>query len=1081
MRPLDSARHPYVLSLTPFILGAFILLGIAGAAPQQAGETTSAAASMAPGQAHLSHLEWRNIGPAVTGGRIVEFAVVESDPLTIYAATASSGVWKTTNGGITWNPVFEKENSVALGGIAVARTNPNVVWVGTGEPNARNLRSSSWGDGVYKSEDGGKTWTNKGLTDSLQIGRIRIHPENPDIVYVSAVGPLSANDPQRNAARGLYKTTDGGESWTKVLSVGEKTGVVDVVLDPRDPDTLYAGAWQRERRDWSYVSVGPEGGIFRSTDGGESWQKLASGLPEGEVGRPGITVCDSNPDTVYAIMEGEEGGLYRSLDRGASWELRSDAVSSSMYYGQVICDPQEPDTVYVLGTQFSRSDDGGKTFREDIVGSSVHVDHHALWIDPSNTDRLLLGNDGGIYVSNDRGANWRFVPNMPITQFYTVAVDMQEPFYYVYGGTQDNNSLGGPSGTRNTGGIVNDDWFVTVGGDGFFLQIDPVDRHIVYTESQYGRLTRFDSRTGERRLIQPQAPEGETYRWNWSAPVLLSQHDNKTIYFGAQYLFRSVNRGDAWETISPDLTRAIEYDARYLMSPYGTIRIITESPLDADVIAVGTDDGLIQISGDGGASWQALESFPGVPELAQVSRLALSAHDLQTVYAAFTAHEDWDFRPLLLKSTDQGATWISIAGDLPADQPIRAFAEHPRNPDLLFAGTEFGVFVTFDGGQAWHSLKGNLPTVAIHDMLVHPRENDLVVGTHGRGFWILDQINMLEEISADSLQGGIALFGVRPAMQFNRFNRGKDNQGDTYFRAPNPPDGAILDYWVDPALMQPTGSEADETGGDEDSAEGDAADPGAAGEDEAQPTGPPPIHLDIYDAEGSHVRRLDVPQGKKGSGGHRVIWDMRHASSFAGIEQTGGRRFVAPWVLPGEYAARLAVGDHTATTSILIKPDPMSEMSPADRRTWHDTLVLLEKMAATAQAASTTAEQLAESLASAQKAAASQPGVPVEIEAQIATLSDSTQELQGEISQVSRRVRQSYSSVHASNALPTADQSRIAQESYDTLSEQLASLQTLIEYDLPALQTRLEETGIPWSLGRPLIMPNLSLPAPQRR
>ena len=1071
MRPLDSAHYPYVLPLATFILSAFMLLGTAAATPQQA---VPVAAETVPGQAHLSHLEWRNIGPAVTGGRIVEFAVVESNPLTIYAATASSGVWKTTNGGITWNPVFEKENSVALGGIAVSRTNPNVVWVGTGEPNARNLRSSSWGDGVYKSEDGGKTWTNMGLQDSLQIGRIRIHPEDPDVVYVSAVGPLSANNPERNAARGLFKTIDGGENWTKVLSVSDKTGIVDVVMDPRDPDTLYAGAWQRERRDWSYVNVGPEGGIFRSTDGGESWQKLASGLPEGDVGRPGITVCDSHPDTVYAIFEGEEGGLYRSDDRGASWELRSDEVSSSMYYGQVICDPQEHDTVYVLGTQFSRSEDGGKTFRQDIVGDSVHVDHHALWIDPANTDRLLLGNDGGIYVSNDRGENWHFVPNLPITQFYTVAVDMQEPFYYVYGGTQDNNSLGGPSGTRNTGGIVNDDWYVTVGGDGFFLQIDPVDRHIVYTESQYGRLARFDSRTGERRLIQPQAPEGETYRWNWSAPVLLSQHDNETIYFGAQYLFRSANRGDAWDTISPDLTRAIEYDARYLMSPYGTIRIIAESPLDAHVIAVGTDDGLIQISRDSGESWQALESFPGVPELAQVIRLVLSPHDVQTLYAAFTAHEDFDFRPFLLKSTDAGTTWISIAGDLPADQPIRAFADHPRNPDLLFVGTEFGVFVTFNGGQAWHSLKGNLPTVPIHDMLVHPRENDLVIGTHGRGFWILDQINMLEELSEDTLEGGVALFGVRPAMQFNRFNRGKDNQGDTYFRAPNPPDGAILDYWVDPALMQVAGTDVTES--DEESAGGSTSDSAAASEADTRPSAPARIHLDLYDNEGQHVRRLEVPQGLEGSGAHRVVWDMRHASSFAGLEQAEGRRFVAPWVLPGEYEARLVVGEHETSTPVTIKVDPLSEMRSAERRVWHDTLVLLEKTAATARAASGTAEQLAESVTSAKKAAASQPGVPVEIEAQIASLSDRAQELQGEISQVSRRVSQSYFSVHASNALPTADQSRVAREDYDALAEQLGALRTLIEQDLPALQSLLEEAGVPWSLGRPLIMPSSTLP-----
>ena len=685
----------------------------------------------------LSNLKWRNIGPAVTGGRIIDFAVVETNPKIIYAATASGGAWKSTNAGITWTPVFEKEKTVSIGGIAVAASNPNVVWIGTGEPNARNMRSTSWGDGVYKSEDGGKSWTNMGLPLSQHTGRIVIHPEDENVVYVSCLGSMWGNDPKRNEARGLFKTTDGGKSWTKVLSAGEQAGIVEVVMDPRDPDRLYAGAWHRERRDWSFFNTGTDGGIFRTDDGGANWERLTNGLPGGEIGRVGLTVCRSRPDRLYAVLEGEDGGIFRSDDRGASWEHLGDQPSASMYYGQVRCDPNDPERVYGLETPIYVSDDGGHSFNTDTAREGVHVDHHALWIDPADSDHLLLGNDGGIYISRDRGNNWRFAANLPITQFYTVAVDMQEPFYYVYGGTQDNNSLGGPSGTRNADGIVNDDWAMTVGGDGFFLQIDPKDPSIVYTESQYGRLVRFDTRTGERHLIQPQPPEGERYRWNWSAPILLSQHDRQTIYFAAQYLFRSANRGDRWDTLGPDLTRQIEIDPEHRISDYGTVRVIAESPLDAARIGVGTDDGLVQLTSDGGQTWTKIDRFPGVPERIQVSRLVLSAHRESRVYVCFTAHEDNDFRPFVLMSDDYGESWDTIAGNLPEGGPVRAFAEHPENSELLFAGTEFGIYASISRGNTWVSMKNNLPTVPIHDLLIQSQKNDLVLGTHGRGFWIL--------------------------------------------------------------------------------------------------------------------------------------------------------------------------------------------------------------------------------------------------------------------------------------------------------------------------------------------------------
>ncbi|HET9368850.1 MAG TPA: hypothetical protein VFO19_01330, partial [Vicinamibacterales bacterium] len=480
------------------------------------------------------HLQWRNIGPGATGTRIVDLAVLERDPKVMYVATASSGVWKTVNGGTTWTPTFDREETVSLGGIALSASNPDIVWVSTGEPNMRNLRSTSWGSGAYKSTDAGRTWQQMGLADAQHMGRIAIHPADPNVVFASVLGSLWHHDAKKNGVRGLWKTRDGGRTWRKVLSAGERAGIVDVAIDPSAPDRIYAAAWHRERRDWSFVNVGADGGIYQSTDGGETWTKLGAGLPADPVGRIGISICGSRPATVYAVIEGKTGGVFRSTDAGATWTRRNEMPASSMYYGQVRCDPTDPERVYVLQTQLATSTDGGATFHTNIPGRGVHVDHHALWINPADNTHLVLGNDGGIYQSRDRGETWQFHGQMALTQFYAIAVDLREPFYYVYGGTQDNNSLGGPSATRHSDGIVNDDWYVTTGGDGFSLQIDPTDPSVVFTEAQYGALVRFNPFTGERRRIQPQNPPGQTLRWNWNAPIRLSRHDPRLLYFGSQ-------------------------------------------------------------------------------------------------------------------------------------------------------------------------------------------------------------------------------------------------------------------------------------------------------------------------------------------------------------------------------------------------------------------------------------------------------------------------------------------------------------------------------------------------------------------
>lgn len=831
---------------------------------------------------------WRNIGPAVTGTRTIDFAVVEKDPRVIYAATASSGLWKTADAGITWTPTFDHENTVSIGGVAVSQSDPNIVWVASGEPNMRNLRSTTWGDGVYKSTDAGKTWQHMGLADSQHMGRMVIHPTNPDVVFAGAVGSMWTTDARKNAARGLWKTRDGGRTWKKVLDAGDRAGVVDVVIDPVRPDVMYAASWQRERRDWSFINAGPGSGLWKSSDGGETWQKLTNGLPATPTGRPGLSVCRSQPATVYAVIEGDGGGVYRSTDSGATWVRRNPMSASSMYYGQIRCDPNDPQRVVVLQTAFSVSTDGGATFDNQTL-RGVHVDHHALWIDPANSDHLLLGNDGGIYQSYNRGAAWRFHGQFAGTQFYAVAVDMREPFYYVYGGTQDNNSIGGPSATRNTDGIVNDDWYVTTGGDGFSFQIEPADPSVVYTESQYGALVRFNPFTGERRRIVPQAPQGTIYRWNWNAPIRIAPTDGKTLYFGAQFVFRSKDRGTTWETISPDLTKQIAIDPKYRISDYGTLRWIDASPRRAGWLAVGTDDGLIQVTEDDGATWRRASPLPGVPESAQILRVMFSAHDERTLFAVASAHEDDDRRPFLFKSTDLGRSWTSVLGDLPATSPVMSFVEDPVSPRLWFAGNHSGVWVTINAGASWQSLRGTMPTSAIHDMVIHPREHDLVVASHGRGFWILDSLAGLEQLAASSIPAnGVAIFAPRAAAPLQRFNRGRDSQGQSYYAAPNPPDGALIDYYVAAAGTAPT--------------------------------------MEILNSSGAVIRTLALPPNRGGL--QRVVWDLRTAAapaSAGGGAQAGGggggRGGTAGSVVaPGTYTARLSVGAQVATAPVVVKP-----------------------------------------------------------------------------------------------------------------------------------------------------------------
>jgi photosystem II stability/assembly factor-like uncharacterized protein len=1074
-----NARLAAVVLLAAALAPAWVSAG-QPANPAQASAGNSVIAG------HLAALEWREIGPALTSGRIADIAGLEHNPNTLYVATATGGAWKTTNRGVTWEPIFQHGGTASLGSVAVATSNPNVVWLGSGE--TWNWRSVSWGDGVYRSEDGGETWEHMGLDETRHVGRILIHPEDPDIVYVAGGGALWGS----NEERGVFKTTDGGETWQKVLYVSPLTGVVDLAMDPRDPDLLYAAAFQRERRTWSFLGGGPESGIYRSGDGGATWERLGNGLPAGDMGKIGLSICRSLPDRVYAAVSGGpgEGGLHRSDDRGASWR-RMNPISGS----KVRCDPNDPDRVYVLTDGEGVSTDGGESFTSAYKDSTVHVDQQAMWIDPNDSNHVIIGNDGGLYLTADRGSSWRFVGNLPVTQFYTVAVDMQEPYYYVYGGTQDNNTLGGPSGTRYTDGIANEDWYITVGGDGFHVQIDPQDPSVVYTESQYGRLVRFDTRTGERRLIQPAHPEGGKYRWNWSSPVIISSFDHNTIYFAANVVFKSMDRGDSWQVISPDLTRQISHfdlplqgevqplDAFMLhraTSDYGNITSLSESPLRAGLLAVGTDDGLVQITRDDGESWTAVDIPPVVPEMTYVSRVRWSSHDEGTLYATFEAHKDNDFRPYVIKSTDYGANWVDIGGDLPEFGPVRVVVEHPRNSDLLFVGTEFGIYFSFNGGSTWLPLGNNLPTVPVHDIVIHPRENDLVIGTHGRGFWILDDITILEELTAEATAAGIHLASPRRATQMSYFNRGRSSLGHSRFTAANPPDGAIITFWLG-GEMAAAHAESEVTTADPPTERASEVEAKASTGESA-----PSIEIDILDHQGNAIRRLEVPDDAAHPGIHRLVWDLRYPPALLpNLEGNTDRGPRGPYVMPGDYQVRMRRGEQEQVKPLQVRSDPAVEISLADSTRWHDTLVSLHEMLEVSHAVVTTARQLEDQIEQVRDILAMRTEVPETIEVQLETVGTQVKEIletmlgddtdagatQPGAPPLASQIRQLYSAVGASMALPTVEQMQLTRHSHDLLVEQVEAINGLLADEVAELQKALDEAGLPWTPGRRVTPP----------
>jgi len=1035
---------------------------------------------------------------------VIAFAVDPNDRTKYYVAIASGGVWKTVNAGTTWTPVFENEGAFSIGAVALDPKNPSTVWVGTGERNSQ--RSVGYGDGVYRSDDGGKSWRNVGLKTSEHIGRIAIDPRDSNVVFVAAQGPLWS----AGGERGLYKTTDGGKTWKAVISISENTGVSDVVIDPADPDTMYAATWQRRRHFYTLINGGPESAIHKSTDGGNTWTKLRSGLPPGDLGRIGLSISPANTNVVYATVEasGNLSGIFRSNDRGATWERTSPSIAQGMYYGQIVADPKNVDRIYIPNVVFQVSDDAGRTQR--ALGERLkHVDNHAIWVDPNNTDYLLVGCDGGVYESFDRGSNWNFKANLPVGQFYDVTTDNAVPFYHVYGGLQDNSSIGGPARTRNSAGILNSDWYTTNGGDGFTSRIDPLDSNIVYAESQNGGLVRFDKRTGERVSIAPiEGKDIESQRYNWDSPLIISPHSNTRLYFAGHKLFKSDNRGDDWKVISGDLSRGLDRNALPVMGKvwgpdavaknqstalYGNASALSESPKKQGLLYIGTDDGLIQITENDGQSWRKVDKIAGVPENSYVHRVLASQHDAGTVYALFNNHQNGDFKPYPMKSTDTGRTWTSIKGNLPERGSVYAIAEDHVNPNLLFIGTEFGIYFTVDGGAKWVQMKSGLPTIAVRDIAVQKTENDLVLGTFGRGIYILDDYSLLRQVDRAMIDKGSVMFPVKDALMYNRSNSSfAGSQGASFYTAPNPAYGASITYFLkeSPKTLKQKRQEAEREAERKKTAfrYPTIAELRAEAEEEA-----PSIIFTITDAEGSVVRRITAPAGQ---GVQRVVWDMRYTApsisaappqGAGGPPDGGGGGFgqgpQGQFVMPGKYSVSMATRVNGVVTampgsqSFNVVVEGKEKMTDAERT----LLAEFQRKVAKLQRAVGGAVEVsggAKSRIGLLKRAA------MEAMTDNKKLMDQAEAFDNEIDQlinelrggrensdipppsIASRIGNVAGTIRLSTIKPTQTQLDQYELSNAEFAPVLARLRTLVEIDLPKFEKALEAAGAPLTPGR---------------
>ena len=1048
-------------------------------------------------------LEFRSIGPAFMSGRISDIEILPDDPSTWIVGVGSGGVWKTENAGTTWTPIFDDTGIYSIGTVTVDPSTPHTIWVGTGENTGS--RHAGYGDGIYRSRDGGQTWENMGLEASEHISEIIIHPDDSNTIWVAAQGPLWSS----GGERGLYKSTDGGETWTLKLSGDEWTGVTDLLIDPRNPDRLVAATWQRHRTVAAYMGAGPESGIHVSDDGGETWREVTTGLPSGNMGKIGLAISPQNPDVVYAAIETNrrQGGVYRSTDRGESWTMMSDTVSGGTgphYYQELYAHPHHFDRIILVSNTTQFSDDGGATFY-DINNDNKHVDDHAIGFHPTDPDYILVGSDGGLYETVDDQETWRFIDNLPITQFYDIAIDDAEPFYNVYGGTQDNNTQMGPSRTDSRHGIRNSDWVVSLFGDGHEPDVEPGNPDIAYSSWQQGNLVRFDRITGEITYIQPQPQPGEpAERFNWDAPIVVSSHQPTRLYHASQRVWRSDDRGNTWTALSGDLTRNQDrmllpimgrqwsWDAGwdlYAMSVYNTISALAESPVDENVIYAGTDDGLIQVTTDGGANWTETESgdLRGVPDEAYVNDFEPSRFDAGTVFMALDDHKSGDFTPYLLRSDDYGRSWEMITNGLPEDEQVWRIVQDHENPNLLFVGTDFGVYFTIDGGENWVQLTSGMPPIPARDLLIHEREDDLVVGTFGRSIYVLDDISPLRSVTEEMLEGEAQLFPVRRAwwyMPQHELNFGpRGYQGHGYYQAENPPFGAVITYYL-PEALKTSEQVRQEAEAPLVEAGEDTPFPGFDVIEAERREAPPRMWLVIRDGNGNVVRRLPGPIT---AGFHRVAWDLTYPSASAVTQPDTPESNTSGYlVAPGEYSVEL-VRQHEGETvtigeaqTILVERLTEGALpgSPDDEVVafWERLSALQGQLSAANASISLTRTRL-ERLRSALNRSRTAPGA----------LDDQHEALRQELFEIEEALGGNQTTMGMYGAEPETVGSRVSfavlGTAYATYGpspaheQQLAAaetefsallerLTTLTETSIPELEAALADAGAPWTPGR---------------